>query len=178
MVLPMSPFEERWAARWAEVLTHHERTGRWPSMRKGEPELRILSAWMAMQRRRQKQGRLEPERERIMREAGFDFNPANLPYPREYPASLIEQTVAQYRAGATLEQLARDTHVAAETIKAWIISAGVPIRYRRSSPLTVSNALLVELAGQGLSRREIGERVGMTENAVVKRLLRIRRGAA
>jgi hypothetical protein len=42
-----------------------------------------------------------------MRADGFDFNPALGPYPREYPAGLIEETVARYRAGASLSQNAR-----------------------------------------------------------------------
>jgi hypothetical protein len=131
-----------------------------------------LSKWIATQRRWQKRGTLRPEREQLMRAAGFDFSPRSGPYPREFPASLVEETVARYRAGATLHQLARDSPAGVETIRGWIVAAGVPIRVggRR---LPVSDALLAELAAKGLSRREIGNEVGMSKVAVTKRFSRM-----
>jgi hypothetical protein len=82
--------DDRWSARWAAVLAHYQRRGRWPSRRQAEPEVAPLARWIAEQRARHKRGVLDPGREQIMRAAGFDFIPRKTTYSREYPAELIE----------------------------------------------------------------------------------------
>ena len=65
----------------------------------------------------------------IMRAAGFDFTPRKRTYPREYPAELIEQAFARYRAGTTtIRELARTSHVKEATIRQWFAVTGEPMR--------------------------------------------------
>jgi DNA-binding CsgD family transcriptional regulator len=110
-----------------------------------------------------------------MRAASFEFAPSKTPYPREYPADLIEQAFACYRAGTTtIRELARTSHVTEATIRQWFAAAGEPIRQKGWRRLTVSDERLLELAGQGLTQRQIGQIVGLSDKGVGYRPTRIR----
>jgi hypothetical protein len=72
-------------------------------------------------------------------------------------ASLIEGTARGMPAGVTCTSWTRDAGM--ETTRDWILAAGVPMLDRGSSrPLPATAARLVELPGQRLSRRKIGNR--------------------
>jgi hypothetical protein len=130
----------------------------------------LLAGWIAAQRAQRKRGVLDPGREQIMRAAGFDFVPRKTTYPREYPAELIEQAFARYRAGTTtIRELARTSHVTEATMRQWFAAAGEPIRPKGWRRLAVSDERLLELADQGLTQRQIGELVGLSRMRVLFR---------
>jgi hypothetical protein len=61
------------------------------------------------------------------------------------------------------------------TIRQWFAAAGEPIRRKGWRRLSVSDERLLELAGQGLTQRQIGEVVGLSDGGVGYRLSRIRK---
>jgi hypothetical protein len=69
----MTTSDRRWQERWADVVDYHDRTGHWPVSTSADADQRAQAHWLARQRRRHRDHQLSPEREAIMRAAGFRF---------------------------------------------------------------------------------------------------------
>jgi len=89
-----------------------------------------------------------------------------------HPNALAEELARRYAAGASLEKLAREHHLAAETVRHWLSKRGVEIvnRYGPLPPETVARVLA--LHDEGATIRDIAAATGMKLPNVTSLLVR------
>lgn len=110
---------------------------------------------------------------RRLRRMGIALRPT---CPKKHlPVDLIH---ARYMSGETLECIAADFGVASQTVGRRLLEAGVALRPSGGrpgvctrKPLIVDEAALRQLASQGMSTREIGAALGISEETARNRMI-------
>ena len=96
---------------------------------------------------------------------------------KNYPDEFKRDAVALYRdtEGATITQIAGELGVHEATLTAWCKAAGVPIRHRRSTPVTGGDGVGIQTPEQELARlrAEVNQlRADKTRLATEREILR------
>ena len=82
----------------------------------------------------------------------------------------IQELVAAYQAGATLQQLAERFRITPQTVSVRLKREGITPRWRRLTDADADEA--VRLYAQGLSLARVGERLGFSADTVRLQLMK------
>ena len=102
-------------------------------------------------------------------EAEFITTRPRIQTQRHFDSKEQLNVVDAYRQGKTMNEVARQFGLHRTTVRAMLDRAGVSVRPREMSPAQVG--LATKLYGDGLSLKQVGERLGFNAQTIANRLV-------